>query len=207
MADIKSKIEWLGHDSFRITGKSLVIYIDPWQIAPGVPADLILVTHDHADHCSPDDIAKIRREDTEIVTVGAAAKLLSGRVTVVKPGDAITVRGVGVAVVPSYNTSKNFHPREAGYAGFIIDLDGEKIYHAGDTDVIEEMKTFSVDVALLPVSGIYVMTADEAAEAAKLVRPKVAIPMHVGRGIGSLDDLQRFADKTSVPVKILPMDK
>ena len=207
MASIKSRIEWLGHDSFRITGKGLVVYIDPWQIGGGAPADLILVTHDHSDHCSPEDIAKIQKEDTDIVTVKAAAQKLSGRLTVVKPGDEITVKGVSITVVPSYNTNKSFHPKDAGYAGFIIDLDGERIYHAGDTDVIAEMSSMSVDIALLPVSGIYVMTADEAAEAANLIKPKVAIPMHVGRGIGSLDDLKRFKEKSSVPVEILPMNE
>jgi L-ascorbate metabolism protein UlaG (beta-lactamase superfamily) len=207
MASIKSRIEWLGHDSFRITGKGLVVYIDPWQIGGGAPADLILVTHDHSDHCSPEDIAKIQKGDTDIVTVKAAAQKLSGRLTVVKPGDEITVKGVSITVVPSYNTNKGFHPKDAGYAGFIIDLDGERIYHAGDTDVIAEMSSMSVDIALLPVSGIYVMTADEAAEAANLIKPKVAIPMHVGRGIGSLDDLKRFKEKSSVPVEILPMNE
>lgn len=207
MIPFKSKIEWLGHDAFRITGNGLVIYVDPWQIGQAVPADLILITHDHYDHCSPDDISKIKKDDTVIVTIESAAQKLSGRIQVVHPGDEITVRGVPVSVIPSYNIDKAFHPKKAGYVGFIIDLGGERIYHAGDTDVIPEMSSIDVDIALIPVSGAYVMTADEAADAVRLINPKVAIPMHIGRGIGSLDDGRRFQEKASIPVEVLPMSK
>ena len=207
MEDIKSTIEWLGHDSFRIRGDGRVIYIDPWQIAEGVPADIILITHDHFDHCSPDDVAKIQSGDTEIVTVEAAAKQLSGQVTVVKPGDEITVKGVPVSVIPSYNTDKDFHPKDAGYVGFIITLEGQRIYHTGDADVIPEMDSIAADILLVPVSGTYVMDVDAAVQASSIIKPKVAIPMHVGRGIGSLDDLEKFKEKASVPVLVLPMEK
>lgn len=203
MISIKSKIEWLGHDAFRITGNGIVIYIDPWQIKRAVPADLILITHDHHDHCSPEDIAKIQKDDSVIVTIKAAADKLSGQVLVVEPGTEITVLGIQVSVVPSYNTDKPFHPKEAGHVGFIINLGGERIYHAGDTDIIPEMNSMCVDIALIPVSGTYVMTADQAVEAVRMINPKIAIPMHVGRGIGSLNDIDRFQEKAPVPVQVL----
>ncbi|MBW1781414.1 MAG: MBL fold metallo-hydrolase [Deltaproteobacteria bacterium] len=210
--DVASKIHWLGHDAFRIDAGGRVIYIDPWRISGGPQADIILITHDHRDHCSPEDVAKIRGKHTRVVTVKAAAAKLPPPVTVVKPGDSLVVEGVPLKVIPAYNVNKfrspgvPFHPKEAGYAGYLIKVSGVTIYHAGDSDPIPEMASIKADIALLPVSGIYVMTAEEAVSAADQIRPKLAIPMHVGRGIGSLEDAQRFKQKASVLVRILPME-
>jgi len=210
---VVSNIHWLGHDSFRIKGDGLVIYIDPWQIENGPKADLILITHDHRDHCSPADVAKVQKEDSVIVTVAGAAAKLSGQIQVVKPGDELRVKGIPISAVPAYNVNKfrspgvPFHPRESGYVGFVVTVEGQRIYHAGDTDCIPEMGSINADIALLPVSGTYVMTADEAVEAAAIIKPQIAIPMHIGRGIGSLADAERFKEKASVPVEILPMKK
>ena len=170
-----SNIHWLGHDSFRLQADSMVVYIDPWQVEDGPQADLILITHDHSDHCSPEDVARLRKEDTVVITIGAAASILPDPVQVVKPGDERTEKGVRIEAVPAYNVSKfrspgvPFHPREAGHVGYIITMGGQRIYHTGDTDVIPEMESLDVDIALLPVSGTYVMTADEAVEAAALI--------------------------------------
>lgn len=208
-----SNIHWLGHDSFRIKGDGLVIYIDPWQIEDGPKADLILITHDHRDHCSPADVAKVQKEDSVIVTVAGAAAKLSGQIQVVKPGDELRVKGIPISAVPAYNVNKfrspgvPFHPRESAYVGFAVTVEGQRIYHAGDTDCIPEMGSINADIALLPVSGTYVMTADEAVEAAAIIKPQIAIPMHIGRGIGSLADAEHFKEKASVPVEILPMKK
>lgn len=196
-------IHWLGHDSFRLEGE-VTIYIDPWKLPPNSPkADIILVTHEHYDHCSPEDVAKIQKADTVIVTIPAAARKLKGEVKAVKPWDKITVKGVEVEAVPAYNIDKPFHPKEAGHVGFIVNLGGKRIYHAGDTDFIPEMKGLKVDIALLPVSGTYVMTADEAAMAADAIKPEVAIPMHYGEIVGSEKDAERFKKLTSVQVIIL----
>lgn len=196
-------IHWLGHDSFRLEGE-LTIYIDPWKLPPNPPkADIILITHEHYDHCSPEDVAKIQKADTVIVTIPAAAKKLKGEVKTVKPWDKITVKGIEVETVPAYNLDKPFHPKEAGHVGFIVNFGGKRIYHAGDTDFIPEMKNLKVDIALLPVSGTYVMTADEAAKAADAIKPQVAIPMHYGEIVGSEKDAQRFKELTSVQVVIL----
>jgi L-ascorbate metabolism protein UlaG (beta-lactamase superfamily) len=208
-----SNIHWLGHDSFRIEGEGLVIYIDPWQLQNPRKADLILITHDHGDHCSPEDVAKIRKEDTEIVTVESAAKQLSGNIRIVRPGDETVVKGLSLRAVPSYNVNKyrspgvHFHPRKSGYVGFIITVEGKRIYHTGDSDFIPEMKSLEADIVLIPVSGTYVMTADEAVDAVSTLSPQMAIPMHVGRGIGALDDAVHFKDKASVPVTILEIEE
>ena len=211
-ARIASIIHWLGHDSFRIDGDNMVIYIDPYKIAGGPKADLILITHDHKDHASPEDVAKIQSSDTVIVAASAAAEKFSGQIQTVKPGDKLNIKGIPVEAIPAYNTNKfrspgiPFHPPQSGYVGYILTVKGIRIHRAGDTDAIPEMKSVHCDVALLPVSGIYVMTAEEAASAAAMIHTKLAIPMHVGKGIGSLEDAERFKALSSVPVIILPVE-
>jgi L-ascorbate metabolism protein UlaG (beta-lactamase superfamily) len=213
MKEFLPNIHWLGHDSFRIEGDGLVVYIDPWKLGDAPKADVILVSHEHGDHCSPEDVAKIQKPDTVIVTNATSAEMLDGEIKVVKPGDELTVKGVHVQMVPAYNLTKfrspgePFHPKEAGHVGFVVTLEGVRIYHTGDSDFIPEMSTIETDIALLPVSGIYVMTADEAVEAASAINPKLAIPMHVGGGIGSLENADEFKEKASVPVEILPLEK
>lgn len=205
--DIIKKIHWLGHDGFRIDSDK-VIYFDPYQIKTSVPADIIFISHEHFDHCSEDDVSKIQKQDTVIITDAVTAKKLKGTIRIVKPGDTITVDVISVQVVPSYNTNKNFHPKSSGMLGFIVTVEGVRIYHAGDADFIPEMKTIEADIALLPVSGTYVMTADEAVQAALAIKPQVAIPMHYNAIVGSEKDAQLFAEKLrgKIDVVILPQE-
>ncbi len=206
-------IHWLGHDTFRIENDK-TIYIDPYELKGKPPeADLILITHDHHDHCSPDDVARVAKDDTVIVTVAAAARRLKGDVRVVKPGESLVVHGILIETVPAYNVNKfrspgvPFHPQESGHVGFILTVGGVRIYHAGDTDVIPEMDDIEADIALLPVGGTYTMTADEAAQAANRIKPKVAIPMHHGAIVGSVRDAQRFRDLCQMEVVILSQER
>ncbi len=210
-------IHWLGHDSFRIDGQEAVIYIDPWRLQGGPAADLILITHDHHDHCSPEDIAKIRKADTVILTTQEAADKLPTPVQVIRPGEQQVVKGVTVRAVPAYNTNKfrspgqHFHPREKNHVGFVVTVDGTIIYHTGDADPIPEMTGLKVDVALLPVSGTYVMTVEEAVQAAQMIQPKVAIPMHVGAGIGTTEMAEEFRAQAAavlpgLTVVVLPLE-
>ena len=208
-------VEWLGHSGFRIRAGRATIYIDPYRTEGGPEADLILVTHGHYDHFSPQDVERLSGERTWVIAPPSVAERLSGRVRSIAPGETIEpegVRGVDVRAVAAYNTSKRdaagnpFHPREAGWVGYEVRIGGERLYHSGDTDVIPEMdEVAGVDVALLAVSGVYVMTAGEAAEAARRIQPGVAVPMHWGEHLGTRADAQAFADRAPVEVKI--MDK
>ncbi len=198
-------IFWLGHDSFRLVDEK-VVYVDPWKLAPGAQkADVILLTHDHYDHLSKDDIARLSKSDTVVVGPSAVASKLGGKILVAKPGDRLTAAGIPIEVVPAYNPMKQFHPKSAGYVGYIITLNSRRIYQAGDTDLIPEMTQIKADIALLPVSGKYVMTAAEAAEAANTIKPALAIPMHYGDldVVGTRSDAEEFKRLAKVPVEIL----
>jgi L-ascorbate metabolism protein UlaG (beta-lactamase superfamily) len=207
-------VEWLGHSGFRIRVGRAVVYIDPYRVTDSAPpADLILITHGHYDHFSPQDVERLSGDRTRLVGPAAVAERVSGRVLSIAPGEVIEdelVRGLHVAAVAAYNTSKRdgegrlFHPREAGWVGYELTVYGERLYHSGDTDVIPEMDTVTgVDVALLPVSGVYVMTAHEAAEAARRIQPRVAVPMHWGGHLGSEEDARAFAQAAPVEVEIM----
>ncbi|NTW35543.1 MAG: MBL fold metallo-hydrolase [Syntrophobacteraceae bacterium] len=200
------RIHWLGHDCIRLDG-SVVVCIDPYQLTASHPADLILITHEHFDHCSPEDIAKVIKPDSVIITDAASARKLKGDVRVVAPGDRLNVKGIDIEVHPAYNTNKDFHPKKAGMLSFVVTLDGVRYYHCGDTDVIPEMKDLQVDVAFLAVSGTYVMTAEEAVEAARTIKPKVAIPMHYGAIVGSDDDAARFKKALEGEIDVVILKK
>ncbi len=164
------KIAWLGHDGFRIESNKTV-YIDPFKISTTKKADIVFVTHEHYDHCSPEDIRKITTRDTTLVTISIAEPALKGlkvkEIKPVKPGDKVEINGFTVSVFPAYNINKfrspgvPFHPKEDGKVSYLLNIGGVRIYHAGDTDFIPEMKNLETDIALLPVSGTYVMTAKE----------------------------------------------
>jgi len=202
--DMAKNIQWLGHDSFKISGEK-IIYTDPYKIKKEDKADIILITHPHYDHCSPDDVRKIQGEDTIIVTTPDCASKLSGDIKTVMPGDSIEAKGIKIEAVPAYNINKQFHPKANKWVGFIFTANSKRIYLAGDTDKIPEMANLNdVDIALLPVSGTYVMTAEEAAEATNLIKPKLAVPMHYGAGVvGTKADAEKFKELCSCNVEIL----
>lgn len=184
-------IHWLGHDSFKVVGEK-TIFTDPFKITQKDTADIILITHGHFDHCSPEDVAKLMGPDTVIVATPDCARELEGAVTTVGVNEKITVKGVEIETVRAYNTNKKFHPKDNNWVGYIFTLGGRRIYFAGDTDHIPEMKDIHCDIALLPVSGTYVMTAEEAVQAALDINPKLAIPMHYDSIVGTRDDAERF---------------
>lgn len=198
------RITWFDHASFLLEGERRV-YIDPWEITGGLPADLVLVSHDHYDHCSPDDVARIAGAGTVIVTTAdCAGKFPQRKVEILAPGQRREILGVTVEGVAAYNPDKKFHPRANGWLGFVVTLRGKRIYFVGDSDVTPEMKKVKADIILVPVGGTYTMDAAQAAAAIDEMKPALAIPYHWGKIVGSSDDAQRFASLCRSVVKILP---
>ncbi|HDP67594.1 MAG TPA: MBL fold metallo-hydrolase [Candidatus Marinimicrobia bacterium] len=198
-----SKIKWLGHATVMFTAPK-IIYIDPYQLKGTPPkADIILITHDHYDHLSEPDIKKIRTADTVIVIPESVKKSLPGNLRHIKIGETIRIADITVEAVPAYNTDKQFHPKSAHNVGYIVTIDNTRYYHAGDTDIIPDMKNLKVDVAFLPVGGTYTMNPREAAEAAEKIQPKIAVPIHYNSIVGSSEDARLFKELCSCPVEIL----
>jgi L-ascorbate metabolism protein UlaG (beta-lactamase superfamily) len=191
----------IAHDTFRIAG-SKVIYVDPFRVTKQDEADIVLISHEHFDHLSLEDLNKVIFPGTSIV----ASPLCKDGLKSVKvkelhymdPGGKHVVGKVEIDGLPAYNLNKfaepgkAFHPKGEKRLGFLIKMDGTTVYHAGDADYIPEMKSIKCDIALLPVSGTYVMTAEEAAEAAAAINPEVAVPMHYGDIVGTEADAQKF---------------
>ncbi len=195
---------WYKQAAYRWGGDGITIYIDPWAVTQGGPADVIFITHAHFDHFSKDDIEKVRKDKTRILAPKDVAKELSGNVTPVKPGDALEVAGIKVQAVHAYNVleeRQQFHPRANAWVGYILTLGPHTYYHAGDTDHAPELDAVRADVAFLPIGGTYTMDATQASGLARSIRPKVAVPMHYGFVVGARTDADRFA-KEAAPVKV-----
>jgi len=191
----------IAHDTFRIEG-SKVIYTDPFKVKKADDADIVLISHEHFDHLSLDDLQKVISPKTTIVASPGCKSGLKGikvkDTRFLEPGDKCSTDNVEIEAVPAYNLNKFrepghvFHPKADKKLGFVFKMDGTRVYFAGDTDVIPEMKSIHCDIALLPVSGTYVMTAEEAAEAAGLIKTKIVVPMHYAAIVGSEDDAHKF---------------
>ena len=194
-------LEWTGHSGFFITN-SKKIYIDPYNLKYKEKADIILITHSHYDHCSIEDLKKIVSDNCLVICPADCSSKLTKlqekiKIQNLEPGQEISLDSIKVKAVPAYNTNKQFHSKQEYWNGYILDFEGTKIYHAGDTDLIPEMSQIGkmkIDVALLPVSGVYTMNAEEAAKAAFIIKPKLAIPMHYSSIVGSREDAEKFRD-------------
>lgn len=217
MLDFKGiRFHWLGHDGFKIIADGKTIYIDPYKLSKAQQgkndADIVLVTHNHFDHLSMDDLKHVVGKKTTIVAAKECAeqlKPLGLEVKAVAPGDRLAVQGVSIETIASYNTNKTFHPKGDKKVGYVLTLNNLRVYHAGDTDDIPEMDAVHPDVALVPVSGTYVMTADEAAGAVnERIKPKMlAIPMHYASIVGTEKDAARFKELVKAcPVEILAQE-
>lgn len=191
-------IEVLCHSSIKIN-KGKVIYIDPFKIDKNYnDADIIFITHDHYDHYSEEDIARIRKNDTIIVAPeGLLAKLIRGGfrqdyIITVEPDEEYMVEGIKFETVLAYNINKQFHTKENGWVGYIIEIDTKKYYIAGDTDITEENRKVKCDVAFVPVGGTYTMNFNEAAQLINIIKPKIAVPIHYGSIVGTNKDATDF---------------
>lgn len=203
--DIVKDIKWLGHASLLIKLDGKNIYVDPWKIKDtSNKADIILVTHSHFDHYSEDDIKRILSSNTIIYSSeDVISKTSVKNKKVIKPFESVNVGSITITGFPAYNIDKDFHPKKNNWLGFILEYKGVKIYIAGDSDVIDEMKKLKVDIALLPIGGTYTMTELEAANLVNLIKPKVVIPIHWGDIVGSKKNLDDFIKNVKPPVKVV----
>jgi L-ascorbate metabolism protein UlaG (beta-lactamase superfamily) len=197
------EITRIAHDTFKIKG-SRTIYTDPFKVTARDEADIVLLSHEHFDHLSLEDLDKVVFPGTTIVASPLCRDGLKGlkvkETRFLDAGGKVSVGKVQIEALPAYNINKfrepghAFHPVGEKRLGFVITLDGTRVYFAGDTDFIPEMHDIAVDIALLPVSGTYVMTPEEAAEAALAIHPKIAVPMHYGAIVGSDADALKFKE-------------
>ena len=202
-------IEVFIQNSIRIRSRVGVIYIDPFQMKEEPKdADFVLITHDHYDHFSPEDIGKVSKADTILVVpekMAAKAREVSGmvgKIETVKPSVYREMGGLEFETVPAYNTLKPFHTKSAEWVGYILRIDGKRIFIAGDTDATKEAKAVKCDIALVPIGGTYTMDAKKAAELINTIRPDVAIPVHYGHLVGKPSDGEVFAENVMAPTKV-----
>lgn len=212
------ELKWLGHAGFFIKN-SKKIYIDPYKISENCEkADIILLTHSHYDHCSIEDLEKIIQEGTTIVIPADCQSKIARfkmpvKLVVIEPGQEFILNDLRIVAFPAYNVDKDFHPKEEDWVSYLIKINDVLIYHAGDTDVIPEMQKLTGHkhngkkfVALLPVGGRFTMNAEEAVEAAKLIKPDIVIPMHYGDVVGDDKDAEEFCElcnENNIESKIL----
>lgn len=204
-------IQVLCHSSIKIK-REKVIYIDPFRIQEEYhDADIILITHDHYDHYSEEDINKIKKENTILIVpeqlLEKVIKLGFGKdnVMIVKPNEEYEIEGMQIETIPAYNVNKPFHPKQNGWVGYILVIDGIRYYIAGDTDITSENQNVKCDVAFIPIGGTYTMDSKEAAKLANHILPKMVVPIHYGEIVGTKQDAIDFANclDSGIECKIL----
>jgi L-ascorbate metabolism protein UlaG (beta-lactamase superfamily) len=212
LSTVPDGFTWFKQAAYRWVGDGMTVYIDPLGLTDDAAvADVIFLTHAHDDHLSPADLERIQGEGkTKIFAPADVASKLSGDVTAVAPGDSFDAAGIRAQAVPAYNVLEerlDFHPKSKKWVGYVLELGGRTVYHAGDTDHAEELNSIKADIAFLPIGGTYTMTAPEAAGLAKAMRPGLAIPMHYGFAfegemIGHRRDGEVFREECEPDVKV-----
>ena len=202
-------IEVNTQNSIRIESRVGTIYVDPLEISNDAhDADYILITHDYYDHFSPENIRKVAKADSILVVpekmIDKAQEVAGdvGKIETVKPGVYRELNGLEFETVPAYNLLKPFHPKSAEWVGYVLRIDGKRIYIAGDTDATKEAKAVKCEVALVPIGGTYTMDAKKAAELVNAICPNVAVPVHYGSIVGKPADGDIFAQNVKDPIKV-----
>ena len=202
---VLDRLTWLGHAGFYLDGPPS-IYVDPFRVDGGPPADVVLITHVHYDHCSPVDLRKIVTDSTTILCPSdcvTSLRSLPGSRRLMEPGSKVAFDSVTIEAVPAYTRKSRMHGRANGWLGYIVEMGGVRWYHAGDTDYIPEMRQIRADIACLPISGGETMNLVEAAAAANCISPRVVVPMHYGTLPGDDVDPELFRNLTRVRVQTL----
>lgn len=191
-------IEWYGHGAFGLAGTPRIM-IDPWGVVKAGPApDIILVSHEHYDHCSPADVEKLRGPHTLVIASRSAAAQLDGEIKVLRPWQVINIGRTSIKAVPAY-TFDSKHPAQREDLGFVISRDYTDIYYAGDTDFIPELRNLRCDVAILPVgSRESSFTVESATAFAQQVRPRYIIPSGIPQNPSGSTKLNLQAFKRAV---------
>jgi L-ascorbate metabolism protein UlaG (beta-lactamase superfamily) len=200
------KFTWYKQSAYKWKGEGITVYIDPWGLRDEEePADVVFITHAHADHFEPTDIEKIQKKPTQFVAPRDVAEKLSGNVKAIKPAESLEVAGIKVETVPAYSTVEHrlqTHPKSNNWVGYILSLDGHRYWFSGDGDPNPDIEKIKTDVALICVGGDpYVMGPSEAAGVVKMIRPQLAVPNHYGFVVGVASDGETFA-RAAAPVKV-----
>ncbi|MBQ9315033.1 MAG: MBL fold metallo-hydrolase [Clostridia bacterium] len=192
---MEKNYEFLNHACIRFDFDGVVCYTDPYNLIGGKnDADIIFITHGHFDHYSISDIFKVGKDSTIFVIPEGVdtPELDEDSIVRVKPNNSYDVKGIKIETIPAYNINKQFHKKEEGWVGYILEHNGVKYYVAGDTDITAESRKVKCDVAFVPVGGTYTMTSEEAAQLVNEIKPQIAVPIHYGKVVGSRNDAKKF---------------
>lgn len=190
--------------SIRIIDQGKTIYIDPLNVNPIQKADFILITHSHADHFSIRDIELVVKPDTMIIGPKSVVSQLDGYQTkIVYPNGEYEINGMRFHTVPAYNTRRTLigtrlHPPRKDFVGYILNIDGKRIYHPGDTDVIPELLELKdIDLAMVPIDeekGVFTMSTQDAIEFINHIKPRAVLPIHYRVGAGYEEEFRKGID-------------
>ena len=182
----------------------ITLYFDPYGIKEKTnDAKYIFITHPHWDHLDIDSINNLVNEKTIIIGPSSVIEKLGNnyKTLEVSPDNIYNLDNLSFMTIPAYNLNKDYHPKDAGYVGYIVTLNNITYYIAGDTDVLDELKTINADVIFLPVGGIYTMTKEEAVELANTIKPRYAIPIHYGLAAGDGLDAKYFVNNLNKEIE------
>lgn len=204
-------ITFIGHGTLMFNFNGKIIHADPFSKLADYSAlpdaDIILITHHHGDHLDPEAVKKIRTDNTSVILTELSAKKLEDGI-VMQNGDVKTVEGIQIKAVPAYNL---VHMRDSGEPyhvkgtcnGYVITFGDKKVYVAGDTENVPEMKALEgIDIAFLPMNLPYTMTPEMVADAAKAFKPKVLYPYHYGEtDVSKLTSLMKGVEDVELRIR------